>query len=204
MDLGAYIQIESLYEIAAKNNISVPRLRGYRLMKEEIPVDLKSVVHFEYEAYNLIREYFIRDAINKYIPWQLDNFSRTKNKAYYSRKVRLYTNTDKCVNKYYDYFEDKEKPFPWYKFHGKLRRKLKLLYKQCSRKSNAQYEVFNKYVGRNDVLYIHARIGGNNWKYFNGEELEKQPWFLEKVDDCFDSTYCDIYAKINIEDITNG
>ena len=57
--------------------------------------------------------------------------------------------------------------------------------------------MWNKYVGRDDVLYIHARIGGNNWSYFNGNEITRQSWFLSKADDYFDCTYCDIYAKIN-------
>ena len=42
MDLGAYVQIEELEKIAKKNGIEVPRLRGYRLMSEEQPVDIKS------------------------------------------------------------------------------------------------------------------------------------------------------------------
>ena len=35
MDLGAYAQIDDLSEIARRNGIEVPRLRGYRLMKDE-------------------------------------------------------------------------------------------------------------------------------------------------------------------------
>lgn len=35
MDLGAYVQIDSLESIARENNIEVPRLRGLRLMSEE-------------------------------------------------------------------------------------------------------------------------------------------------------------------------
>lgn len=35
MDLYAYCQIDELDELAKKNGISVPRLRGYRLMKDE-------------------------------------------------------------------------------------------------------------------------------------------------------------------------
>ena len=35
MDLYAYTQIEDLQAIAARNGISVPRCRGYRLMKNE-------------------------------------------------------------------------------------------------------------------------------------------------------------------------
>lgn len=35
MDLGAYVNIEDLDAIAKANGIDIPRLRGYRLMKEE-------------------------------------------------------------------------------------------------------------------------------------------------------------------------
>ena len=35
MDLGAYMQIADLEEVAKANGIEVPRLRGYRLMANE-------------------------------------------------------------------------------------------------------------------------------------------------------------------------
>ena len=57
--------------------------------------------------------------------------------------------------------------------------------------------MWNKYAGNENVLYIHSRIGGPNWNSYNGNELTKLPWFLDKVDDFFDDTYCDIYAHIN-------
>ena len=75
--------------------------------------------------------------------------------------------------------------------HGKARKKYKLLLKY----SKKQYDIFNKYVGKN-VLYVHARLGGSNWTCCGGSELEKHPLYLEKVDDYFDSTYCDIYFKL--------
>ena len=43
MDLTAYMQIEDLSEIARKNNIEVPRLRGYRLMADEEPVTKEDI-----------------------------------------------------------------------------------------------------------------------------------------------------------------
>ena len=58
-----------------------------------------------------------------------------------------------------------------------------------------QRAAWNKYAGRDDVLYIHARIGGDNWFYYHSY-VDTQPWFLEKVDDSYDSTYCDLYARI--------
>ena len=45
MDLGAYANIEDLDEIAKKNNIEVPRLRGYRLMSEETPVNILKAIN---------------------------------------------------------------------------------------------------------------------------------------------------------------
>ena len=41
MDLGAYAQIGDLTKIAEENGIEVPRLRGYRLMSEETPINYK-------------------------------------------------------------------------------------------------------------------------------------------------------------------
>ena len=43
MDLGAYGQIPNLEKIAKANNIVVPRLRGYRLMKDEKPVSVEDI-----------------------------------------------------------------------------------------------------------------------------------------------------------------
>lgn len=59
-----------------------------------------------------------------------------------------------------------------------------------------QIERFNNYCGQEGVYMIHARVGGDNWDYYDGEEkIATQPWFLEKVDDDFDNTYCDIYVR---------
>lgn len=111
MDLYAYSQIERLDGLAKKNGIDVPRLRGYRLMSEEI----------------LITEDYI---------------------------------------------------------------------KKLGENARDTLETFNKYVGRCDILYIHARIGGGNWSHYR-DQVDGQTWFLEKVDDPYDDTYCDIYAKID-------
>ena len=68
--------------------------------------------------------------------------------------------------------------------------------RRSAKRTRKQMETYNKYCGRSDVMMIHARIGGGNWQYYGGFWLEKEPWFIEKVDDGFDPTYCDIYAKI--------
>lgn len=176
MDLGAYVQIEELEKIAKKNGIEVPRLRGYRLMSEEQPVDIKSF-------FNRIAGECCCNLIES--DWGANDWyefsERTKfYTSYYTRKI----NGGGCEPR-------------WDRIHGFKRKKLKFEIKKQKRAITKQYETYNKYCGRNDILYIHARIGGGNWSYFGGDELKKNEWFLEKVDDAYDSTYCDIYAKIN-------
>lgn len=60
--------------------------------------------------------------------------------------------------------------------------------------------MWNKYAGQENVLYIHSRMGGNNWldlSYVNERaKIVQAPWFLGRVDDCYDNTYCDFYARI--------
>lgn len=41
-------------------------------------------------------------------------------------------------------------------------------------------------------------IGSHIKKKKKKKELMSHPWFLDRVDDYYDSTYCDFYAKINI------
>lgn len=74
-------------------------------------------------------------------------------------------------------------------------------------KVRRQCETWNKYVGREDVLYIHSRMGGKSYSYDYDSEtdtfrkrfvLSEQPWFLDHVRDAYDCTYCDIYAKITV------
>jgi hypothetical protein len=75
--------------------------------------------------------------------------------------------------------------------HGKKRKKYKLALKHARK----QYDIFNKYVGKN-VLYVHTRIGGITWDLLGMDEITKHPLYLERVDDYLDSTYCDIYFKL--------
>lgn len=172
MDLYAYANIGRLSEIAEANKIEVPRLRGYRLMSEESPIDITEELNCHWEtkvAADLIRT-----------EWRGSQFGFT-----YSSW------TDFLI----EYYIDGDN-IRWDRIHGEKRRKLKFEIKKYKKRMLAAYSIYNKYCGRSDVLEIHARIGGWNWVPYGGRELEKQPWFLEKVDDLYDSTYCDIYAKI--------
>ena len=186
MDLGAYANIEELDAIAKANGIDVPRLRGYRLMKEEKPVSKTEMK----EMLERLSVYIAKNLCEATPFW-------SANPDWYSIKTR----TD-YIKKYFlvkgeDGFF---KGIRWDRVHGWKRRVLKFEIKKQKKDIQKQYELWNKYAGQDGVLYIHSRMGGNNWKYFDGkEELMNQPWFLDRVDDCFDSTYCDFYARIKEE-----
>lgn len=176
MDLGAYANIEALEGLAKMNGISCPRLRGYRLMKDEKPIDYREIA-----AANSLDVECVKDLIRSEPRWDLNAWGYVYDDY-----------TDYLIKKYVD---DEHDQVRWDRIHGWKRRRLKTLIHNKTAAMKKQFEVWNRYVGREDVLYIHARIGGGNWPYYCREVVDK-PWFIEKVDDHFDSTYCDIYARL--------
>lgn len=180
MDLGAYANIVTLGNLAKENGIIVPRLRGYRLMSQEEPLTKSEIEEQARET-------------------ALDNCADILRSMGYG--VTEYSSrTDYKVGKYMVLSRDSHHDIidvNWGAVHGDLRRQMKFEIKKTKKRYFRQYNMFNKYCGREDVLYIHARIGGNNWAYYGGADLQNKEWFLDRVDDAFDSTYCDIYAKIN-------
>lgn len=188
MDLYAYCQIGELDELVKKNGIEVPRLRGYRLMKDEKPItadDWKKIRHnTEIDVMErLCQSEWGRD---KYGMWITD---------YTRAKCAYHIKNYECRFMLEDEEGYKEPEIRWDRLKGKKKRIFITRVKNELRRFKKQYEVWNKYCGREDILYIHARIGGGNWSSYC-DQVVGQPWFLEKVDDGWDSTYCDIYANI--------
>lgn len=70
----------------------------------------------------------------------------------------------------------------------------------------AQAEMWNKYAGKSDVLYIHSRMGHPKESHWDSEkremvvdrDLRDELWFLDWVTDAYDETYIDIYARIDL------
>lgn len=178
MDLYAYAQIGNLEAIAAANGIDVPRLRGYRLMSEQEPLTTHEMLEIERD---LVTEVYRRGCCS------IPRFDPDSCMSEYSSETRQ-------IEKHYITTDGE---FRWELLHGKPRRRMKLAVRKMKKAVRAENEAWNRYAGREDVLYIHTRIGGRNWTEYNGDELRKQPWFLEKVDDAFDETYCSIYARID-------
>ena len=189
MDLGAYVQIEDLGELAKLNGIYVPRLRGYRLMKDEKPLTKEEWREIQEDVELRVLEMLCE--------------SEWGQSRYYCWSVRTIAKCAKHI-KNYEYLyksEDEEgykKPeIRWDKIKGKKKRIFITRVKNEMRGIKKQYAVWNKYCGREDILYIHARIGGGNWAYY-GTDVKDQPWLIERVDDGYDCTYCDIYAKLSV------
>lgn len=186
MDLGAYAQIDNLEKIAKDNNIEVPRLRGYRLMKDEKPISSEELKQIMKDC-----EVDICENLCHAEPFWNANSCISSYDSWTDYLCKYYLIESKDENGYKRYTDIR-----WDRIHGWKRKVLKFEIKKKKRRIKEQFDMWNKYVGRDDVLYIHSRIGGGNWNDYGGNELSKQPWFLDKVDDYFDSTYCDIYALI--------
>lgn len=183
MDIYAYSQIENLQKIAEANGIVVPRVRGYRLMANESELTCNTIYHA------------IRDHEMSIYERACESCPRFRPD---SNIVEFSSATDRLRKKYLVKENGEIVGFRWDLVHGKNRKVIKYAVKKGRRAVIKQLETFNKYVGRNDILYIHARIGGPNWGYFGGDDIAREPWFVEKVDDYFDDTYCDIYARIAV------
>lgn len=188
MDLGAYIQINELDQVAKANGISIPRLRGYRLMKDEKPMGREGFAQLFHDC-----EMEAIDDLCTSIPfWSANSSCRL-----------LSQKTDRTRTYYVKYGVDEDGlrvpvGIRWDRIHGKKRRVLKYAIKKNKKRALAQYTLWNKYAGQENVLYIHSRMGGGNWNvYSEKESIAGQPWFLDRVDDWWDGTYCDFYARIN-------
>ena len=188
MNLKAYSQIEDLMPVLQSTGIEIPRLRGLGLMKNEEPVnqtDLNEILH----SMEILA---VQNLCESFPAWD-----------FYRCCSEFSPATDRRIKKYMILDEDGDPiSIRWDRIHGKKRKTAKYAIKQYKKAVIDNIKVFNKYAGRDDVLFVHARIGGDNWNYFNGPSIvASHPAFLEKVDDYFDSTYCDIYLKIDPETV---
>lgn len=186
MDLEAYAQIDDLEKIAKDNNIEVPRLRGYRLMKDEKPVSAEKIKQLMKDS-----EVYICEELCCSDPFWSASSCCSKYNYYTEQRCKYYLIQETNEEGYKMYTGIR-----WDRIHGRKRKILKLAIKKKNSRIQKQYDMWNKYAGKENVLYIHSRIGGNNWKHYGGNELAKSTWFLDKVDDYSDGTYCDIYASI--------
>ena len=190
MDIGAYAQIDDLSPIMEANGIDIPRLRGLRLMKDEEPVSKEELLDMA-KHNGLYRCACLCQSIppfNWNATWS-EMSDRTDAICEYYLELPKYENGG----------IDHLNPIGvrWDRVHSKKRKAFKYVIKKAKKRVFEQYALWNKYAGRDDVLYIHARIGSGNWGYYDCDKIVKgQPWYLDHCEDHFDCTYVDIYAKI--------
>lgn len=208
MDLFAFAQMDRFTELMNAQGIDIPRLRGVRWMKEEEAVPEEEIRQSIKDQHSWVMEQAVtsepRFALHplcyEYSAW-----------TDYLKRYYLIQETEQ--RSYFDFETGGSKTYDhtyvvgvrWDRIHGKNRKNLKYMLKKSAKEVRRQYAAYNKYAGREDVLQIHARIGSNNWFNYDAHlTVEKQPWFLEKVDDAFDYTYCDIYVKIDSSTLNEG
>lgn len=183
MDLYAYSQIDNLEQYLKDNNIEVPRLRGLRLMKEEEAIPASTVSDIITEAK---KDYLVN--------WlqQHDDFGWASWKADKKHPAFIYGKDENGRKEIVDY--------DFSKVHGKDRKHIKFGWKQVEKRYTLNLNTFNEYVGKN-VLYVHSRLGGGNRPYYSlaWENIRNHPLYLDDCDDPFDTTYCDIYFKLEGE-----
>ena len=182
MDIGAYAQIESLDKLAKANGINVDRLRGYRLMSNETAVtdDELAKMKQSFAAYACERAIEARPRLSIHPHW----FEGGLDSSMECKKYIIYNGYNPVSIR-------------WDRIHGKRRKVIKYYVRHYIGDAAAQYKLWNSFVGRDDVLYIHAKLGNTNWSDIWWQDYKSEPWFLAGIDDAFDSCYCDIYAKIS-------
>lgn len=190
MDLGAYARIGVLDKIMEDNGIDIPRLRGLRLMKDEESVSKEELLDMA-KVEGLRRCAGLCRALPPF-NWK-SNWSEMSDRT--DAICEYYLELPKYDNGIIDHIDPIA--IRWDRVHGKKRKAFKYVIKKAKKEVFEQYELWNKYCGKDDVLYIHARIGSGNWGYYDCDKIVKgQPWYLDHCEDYFDNTYVDIYAKI--------
>ena len=102
----------------------------------------------------------------------------------------------RCRYVKYDKDTESETSVVWENIHGKHRKTAKFLCKKGRKRIINNFNTFNKYVGRDDVVCLNLLINTFN-KYSFAKDLTKHPAFIEWVSGGFDADYCDMYFKID-------
>ena len=143
MDLQAYLNIDDLSAVAEANGIEVPRLRGYRLMALEQPMTEEEIWSMEQ---SMVR-YTYKDGCNS-----IPRFTPQSGWSEFSPLSEWYQ----------EKYLTPEGDLKWNLIHGKRRKNMKFAVKKVKRAVREECAAWNRYAGMEDVLYVMARIGGNN------------------------------------------
>lgn len=194
MDIAAYMQIGDLSEVAKRNGIEIPRLRGYRLMKDEEPIPQSGIDRMKKDAeIDVVKRLCSARPFWSPDPEYWISDGRT------DRYKEFYMIRDEGYERSPYTWSAKYSGIRWDRIHGKKRKILKFEIKKKKRAIQQQYDLWNKYAGQDGVLYIHSKSGSFAWSgHEKLSEIRRKPWFLGYADDWSDPVYCDYYAKIEM------
>lgn len=183
MDLLAYANIDKLSDLVEKNGIAVERVRGYRLMKDE----------------HIYTKDEVEEAITAGDIMMVERV--VSSKPFCTMNPEFYCFSDEKMVKYFITKKDSHGyeehiAIRWNKLHGKLRKIAKYNIKRNRKRILEAISIWNKYVGCEDVLCIHAKLGSWNWSDIDGWCYKDKEWFLDCCDDIYDEVYCNIFAKL--------
>lgn len=193
MDPYAFGQIDGLGRLAEANGITVPCLRGYRLMERERTFSEEELAKGLEE---IVGTYWWMDCRECDPEWS-DHSEEMYRAGYRPPSI------PKGCGQYVWMSDDPEdiRARTVVTSHFQRIGMLKARFKR-------QYMLWNRYAGQKGVLYIHSRMGGcgiTDCDYHDGQggvmfpegwDVRDQPWFLDVCADAFDPTYCDIYARV--------
>ena len=189
MDLYAYNQIENLEDILKDLNITVPRLRGIRLMKVSEPVSQEKIERY-------VKEQKVENSVQWLREKSWNCWSSSKENKKHPSFIY-----GKVYNEYTETYETKVVDINYSKIRRKDRNIIKLENRKDEARIKRDFELWNKYCNQN-VLYVHTRAGGGNRLWCKTDKLKEHPLYLNDCDDSFDPTYCSIYFDIKDVDLT--
>lgn len=130
----------------------------------------------------------VEELLNRYPSWSSNPFAMTPISA----------NHRKCIQQYIKNTENGSK-VDWSKIHGKHRKLAKFQCKKASRRIRYNMKFFNEFAGREDVIYIFARMD-KKWMDTHRDELSEDTNILA-ITEQKDSKglRCGIYLKISKE-----
>lgn len=175
---------EERMEVLKDNGIEIPRACDAILMGSAEPVDISSLLWLSDDelGYEAIDNTICKDRM----------FETCSNNVYvWNPKSRFWSDR---------YLDADTRTVHWDMLErdGRLNRKrrkmIKMYVRNTRNKAKAQYDVFNSYVGRKDVVCVSSRVFGD-WERY-GAKIMKSPWYIQTVADGQDDTYCDIYCRI--------
>lgn len=175
-------EIRTVFDIFETTGVAVPGIRSICVMKEEEKISLSEIDRV------MKREevFIIDDLLSSYPRWTIH--------PYYTRPK----NKEKYVHKYIHSSEE-EAYVRWDRIHGKHRKIAKFECKKEKKRAKEAAGVFNKYVGKDDVICVYVFPQNRSDKEEWIKQIKSELSFLEINTDYDDPCIYNVYLKVDPE-----